>query len=377
MKTFEYERATDVASAVATLDRTPNAKPLGGGTNLVDLMKLGVERPDLLVDVSRLDFGGVDELADGGLRIGAGVRNSDLAAHPLVRTRYPALTRALVSAASGQLRNQATTGGNLLQRTRCTYFMDTTKPCNKREPGTGCGAIAGLSRELGILGVNDLCIATHPGDMAVALAALDAVVVFETVDGEQRLSIDGFFREPGDDPTRDTNLPSGALITAVELPALPVATNSTYRKARDRRSYAFALGSVAAALSVDEAGVVTDVRIALGAASPVPWRARKAEEALVGSPATPASFAAAAQLELAAATTTEQNAFKVPLLTRLVVGVLSELAGLDHEADDTAEGVDPSPFRPTGANGAHRHVAADVEPASGTADATDTEGNPA
>jgi xanthine dehydrogenase YagS FAD-binding subunit len=203
------------------------------------------------------------------------------------------------------------------------------------------------------------------------------VVVFETVDGEQRLPVDEFFREPGDDPTRDTNLPSGALITAVELPALPVATNSTYRKARDRRSYAFALGSVAAALSVDDAGLVTDVRIALGAASPVPWRARKAEEALVGSPATPASFAAAAQLELAAATTTEQNAFKVALLTRLVVGVLSELAGLDHAADDTGEGVDPSPFRPTGANGAHRHVAADVEPATDDGTGTGSEGSAA
>ena len=368
MNQFQYVRASKPQAAIEVVAKDPTAKFIAGGTNLVDLMKLGVERPDLLVDVSRVDFGGVDELPasgslpDGGVRIGAGVRNSDLAAHPLIRTRYPLLTRALVSAASGQLRNQATTGGNLLQRTRCTYFMDTTKPCDKREPGTGCGAIAGLSRELGILGVNDRCIATHPGDMAVALAALDATVVFETVDGEQRLPIGEFFREPGDDPTRDTNLPDGALITAVELPALPWATNSTYRKARDRRSYAFALGSVAAALEVDESGTITDVRIALGAASPVPWRARAAEEALVGTEATPASFAAAADVELAAATTTEQNAFKVPLLKRLIVGVLSELAGLD--ADQEQDGDDPSPFRPTGSNGSPRRVAADVDPAS-------------
>ncbi|MDY0912959.1 xanthine dehydrogenase family protein subunit M [Rathayibacter festucae] len=337
MRTFEYQRAADVVDAVRLLAASPEAKPLAGGTNLVDLMKLGVERPAALVDVSRVDFGGVEETPEGGLLIGAGVANSDLAAHPLVRRRYPALSRALLAGASGQLRNQASTGGNLLQRTRCTSFTDVSKPCNKREPGTGCSALTGVSRELAILGIakgadpGHVCIATHPGDMAVALTALDAVIRFETVDGSASLPITDFYRLPGEHPERDTDLPAGALITAVELPPLPFAATSTYRKARDRRSYAFALGSVAAALEVTD-GTVTDVRLALGAVAHAPWRARIAEDVLRGGPATVEAFTRAAEAELAAATPTEQNAFKVPLLRRLIVGVLSELAGLDEEA---------------------------------------------
>jgi len=324
---FEYERADDVPGAVAVLTRTPNAKPLAGGTNLVDLLKLGVERPDLVVDVNRIDFGGVTPQEDGGLLVGAGVRNSDLAADPLVRTRYPVLAKALLAAASGQLRNMASTGGNLLQRTRCTYFNDVTKPCNKREPGTGCPAIEGVSRELAILGASEHCIATHPGDMAVALMALDAVVRFETADGPQRLPIDDFYRLPGDEPERDTNLPPGALVTAVEIPGLPFGAVSTYRKARDRRSYAFGLATVAAALDVED-GRVRDVRLALGGVAHKPWRARTAEAALRGGPATEDAFLDAARAELAAARPTAQNAFKVPLLERMIPGVLAELAGL-------------------------------------------------
>jgi xanthine dehydrogenase YagS FAD-binding subunit len=329
MRAFDYVRSDDVAGAVAVLAEDPDAKPIAGGTNLVDLMKLGVERPDRLVDVNRIDFGGVTAQPDGGLLIGAGVRNSDLAADPLVRTRYPMLSKALLAAASGQLRNMASTGGNLLQRTRCVYFTDVTKPCNKREPGTGCPAIEGLSRELAVLGTSEHCIATHPGDMAVPLMALDAVIRFETADGPGSLPIGEFFRLPGDEPERDTNLPKGALITAVEVPGLAFGAVSTYRKARDRRSYAYGLGTVAAALDVED-GRVRDVRIALGAVAHTPWRAHRTEEALRGGPATAEAFTAAARLELADAVTTEQNAFKVPLLERMIAGVLGELAGLDR-----------------------------------------------
>jgi xanthine dehydrogenase YagS FAD-binding subunit len=321
-----------VASAVATLAAEPLAKPLAGGTNLVDLMKLGVERPELLVDINRLDLDGITETPEGGVLIGASVRNSDLAEHPLIRSRYPLLTRALLAGASGQLRNMASVGGNLLQRTRCVYFMDPTKPCNKREPGSGCPAIAGISRDLAILGTSEHCIANYPGDMAVALTALDAVIHIETVDGRSEIPIGDFYRLPGDHPELDTSLPTGALITAVELPPLAFATTSTYRKARDRRSYAFALASVAAAIDVRD-GVVHDVRIALGGVAHKPWRASIAEEALRGQPISVSLFEHAAAAELAAVTPTEQNAFKVPLTERLIAGVLRELTGMPGAGD--------------------------------------------
>ena len=329
MRELRYETPADVRSAVALLTREPAARALAGGTNLVDLMKLGVEVPDVLVDVDALDLGGIDELPGGGLRIGAGVRNSDLAADLRVRTRYPVLSRALLSAASGQLRNMASTGGNLLQRTRCVYFTNPSKACNKREPGSGCPAQTGLSRELGILGVSDSCLATHPGDLAVALAALDAVVHVETADGPATIPMADFHRLPGDAPQHDTTLPRGAVITAVELPPPVPLAASTYRKARDRASYAFALVSVAGVLVVAD-GVVRDVRIALGGVAHKPWRAGLAERALVGQPATASSFGDAVDLELAHARTTEDNAFKVPLARRLVVGTLLELAGSDR-----------------------------------------------
>ncbi|WP_229069990.1 xanthine dehydrogenase family protein subunit M [Actinoplanes sp. DH11] len=319
MKTFTYRSATGFADGLE-----PGAVFLAGGTNLVDLMKLGVAAPDVLVDVNRLVADEISELPGGGLRIGAGVRNSDLAADPRVRTRYPVLSQALLAGASGQLRNMATTGGNLLQRTRCRYFMDATKPCNKHAPGTGCPARDGDHRNLAILGGSDACIATHPSDMAVALVALDAVVNTSGPAGERRIPAEELHRLPGDAPERDTVLEHGELITSVDLPAVEV-TNSAYRKARDRASYAFAVGSVAAALTV-AGGTVGDVRLAWGAVAPKPWRARIAEERLRGAPATRESFLAAADAELAGARALRDNAYKIALMRNLTASVLERLA---------------------------------------------------
>ncbi|MGH7921201.1 MAG: FAD binding domain-containing protein, partial [Candidatus Dormibacteraceae bacterium] len=307
MKPFEFERPADARAAVALVAGRPGAAFLGGGTNLVDHMKLGIHAPQLLVDVTQLPFGGVEEQDGGGVRIGAEVRNSDLSAHPLIRERYPVLSQALVAGASGQLRNLATTAGNLLQRTRCLYFQDRTTPCNKREPGTSCSAIAGYSRELAILGVSEHCIATHPSDMAVAMAVLDAVVQVQGPEGSRSIPIGELHRLPGDEPERDTTLAKGDLITAVDLPPAPHC--STYRKVRDRASYAFALVSVAAVLEVAD-GKVADVRIALGGVAHKPWRAQTAEARLRGRPATEEAFRAAAEAELETATPTEGNAFK-------------------------------------------------------------------
>lgn len=322
---FEYHRATSVGDAVATLARRPGAMFLAGGTNLVDHLKLGLVAPTLLVDVGHLPLTDVDELPDGTLRIGAEVRNSDLAAHPVVRTRYPVLSRALLSAASGQLRNVATTAGNLLQRTRCAYFQDLTTPCNKRAPGTGCSAIGGYTRYHAILGASEHCAAVHPSDMAVALTALDAQVVFSSLAGEDRLPLSEFYRLPGDRPDLDTTLPPGALITAVDVPPPPQGARSTYRKVRDRASYAFALTSVAAELVVDD-GVVHGARIALGGVAHRPWRATRAERALLGAPATEDSFWAAATVELDAASPLAGNEFKVELTRRAIVSTLSDLS---------------------------------------------------
>jgi xanthine dehydrogenase YagS FAD-binding subunit len=322
---FAYERATDARSAVASVGRRPGAVFLGGGTNLVDHMKLGVASPDLVVDVSGLPFDGVEPLPEGGVRIGSAVRNSDLAASRVIRERYPMLSQALLSGASGQLRNLATTGGNLLQRTRCVYFQDVTTPCNKREPGSGCSALEGYNRELAILGASEACVATHPSDMAVAMAALDAVVRTQGPDGERTIPLTDLHRLPGEEPQRDTVLMHGELITAVDLPPLAFATNSRYRKVRDGRSYQFALVSVAAALDVAD-GMVRDVRIALGGVAHKPWRATRAEEALRGAPATEDSFRRAAEAELAGARPLAGNAFKVPLARNVIVGTLAELA---------------------------------------------------
>ncbi|TPQ16748.1 FAD binding domain-containing protein [Streptomyces sporangiiformans] len=324
MREFGYERAVDVSGAVTLLDTDPDARFLGGGTNLVDLMKAGVERPARLVDVRELPLDRIESAPDGGLLIGATVTNSDLAAHPEVRRRYPALAQAVLAGASGQLRNMATVGGNLLQRTRCGYFTDVTAPCNKRLPGSGCPAIEGEHHNHAILGASEHCVATHPSDMAVALAAFDAVVSYETAHGPGELPLADFYLPVGDTPHLETALPSGALITGITLPPAPVATLSRYRKVRERASYAFAIGSIAAALDVRD-GVVRDVRLAFGAVSSRPWRATAAEHALRGAPADAESFAAAADAELAAAEPLPHNGYKVTLIRNLVVAVLTEL----------------------------------------------------
>lgn len=326
MKSFTYVSATDVATALDAITQQPRAKFLGGGTNLVDLMRVGIEAPDTVVDITGLRLTEVTDLPSGGVRVGALVRNSDLAAHPLIRARYPVLSQALLAGASGQLRNMATVGGNLLQRTRCAYFYDRAAACNKRTPGSGCDAIGGFNRGHAILGVSDSCIATHPSDMAVALAALDATVEIQSVRGVRRVPLVDLHRLPGDTPHVETVLAADELITAVDLPAAPVAANSRYRKVRDRASYAFALVSVAAAIDIDtESGTVTDVRLALGGVAPKPWRAHETERVLVGAPATEESFRRAAEAELAPATVQSENAFKVELAQRVIVATLRQL----------------------------------------------------
>jgi len=324
MRPFVYQRAVDVAGAVAILAQAPQGMFLAGGTNLMDLMRLGVATPDVLVDVRRLTSDRIEDLPDGGLRIGAAVPNSELAADRRVRRRYPMLSQALLDGASGQLRNLATTGGNLLQRTRCVYFQNLTTPCNKRQPGSGCSALEGYNRELAVLGWSPACVATHPSDMAVAMVALDAVVRTQGPGGERAIPLTGLHRLPGDHPERDTVLEHGELITAVDLPSLGWATRSRYRKVRDRASYAFALVSVAAAVDVAD-GVVRDVRLALGGVAHKPWRASRAEAALRDAPATAERFGEAAEAELAAARPLAGNAFKVPLARNAIVRTLLDL----------------------------------------------------
>lgn len=325
MRTFAYERPADLAEATALLD-TPGAMLLGGGTNLVDLMKLGVAAPDVLVDVSGLGLDAVEVGPDGRLLLGASVPNSDLAAAPAVRAGFPLLSEALLAGASGQLRNMATTAGNLMQRTRCPYFMDVAKPCSKREPGTGCSARDGFHRMHAVLGASAHCIATNPSDLAVALAALDAVVVVTGRAGERRIDFEDFHRLPGDAPDVDTTLSPGEIIVRVEVPALPAGARSTYRKVRDRASYAFAVVSVGAVLTLED-GAVSDARIAFGGVAAKPWRARTAETALHGATPTPEVFAAAVAAELAAAEPLPQNAFKLPLLQSVATSVLTALSG--------------------------------------------------
>ena len=319
MKAFAFERASDAAAAVEA--GADGATYLGGGTNLVDLMKLGVAEPARLVDVSRLPHDAI-EATDSGLRIGATVRNTDLATHPLVRERYPVLSQALLAGASGQLRNLATVGGNLLQRTRCSYFQDVTKPCNKRAPGTGCPAREGEHRNHAILGHSEHCVATHPSDMAVALAAIEATVEVRSSAGVRTIPIPGLHRLPGDRPQHDTVLNPGDLITAVELG--PPVPRSVYRKVRDRASFAFAVFSVAAAVQLDD-GVVKEARIALGGVAHVPWRAERAEAVLRGREPTPEAFAEAAEAELEQAQPLRDNAFKVQLARNVIVRTLAEL----------------------------------------------------
>ncbi|HYR29550.1 MAG TPA: xanthine dehydrogenase family protein subunit M [Thermoanaerobaculia bacterium] len=321
MRPFKYVRATNHNSAARAVGANPNAKFLAGGTNLLDLMKEDVERPNELVDVTRLPLKEIKPLR-GGVSIGALATNSETANNALIRNNYPLLSQAIVAGASAQLRNMATNGGNLLQRTRCQYFYDTALPCNKREPGSGCGALQGLNRYHAILGWSESCVATYPGDMATALYALEAVVRVRAADGRERaIPVSDFHRLPGNTPQRDTNLEHGELIVAIELPKSPFAKNSYYLKVRDRASYAFALVSVAAALDL-AGGTIRQARVVLGGVAHKPWRSAEAEAALAGQPATEASFRAAAEAALQGAKPLAHNAFKVELGKRAVVRAL-------------------------------------------------------
>lgn len=330
MNPFAYSRATDAAQAVSAIPAKPHSKFLGGGTNLIDLMKMGVETPANVVDITRLPLAQIEELPDGkGVRIGALARNSDVAQHPLIVQRYPLLSQALLAGASPQLRNMATVGGNLMQRTRCYYFYDPAFPqCNKRNPGSGCGAINGYNRIHAILGQSEQCIATNPSDMNVALSALDAVVRVQGPNSEREFPFVQFHRLPAATPNIDTNLREDELITAVDLPALPFATRSHYLKIRERASYAFALVSVAAALEIDADRKITQVRLALGGVAHKPWRARKAEEQLIGKTADENAFRAAAEAELAAAKGYAHNSFKIELAKRSILRALTTVAGM-------------------------------------------------
>jgi xanthine dehydrogenase YagS FAD-binding subunit len=323
MKLFDYARADSIGTATRD-GAVPGARFIAGGTNLLDLMKLQVETPETLIDISRLALTDIEEREDGGLTIGALVPNSDLAADARVIERYPVLSRALLAGASGQLRNKASTGGNLLQRTRCYYFYDPATPCNKRDPGSGCSAIGGENRILAILGTSDQCIATHPSDMAVAMRALEAVIITQKPDGDRRrIAIDEFYRLPGTAPEIETVLEPGELITHVELPPAP-AGRQTYRKVRDRASYAFALVSVAGIVAVEN-GRIASARLAFGGLGPMPWRNEAVEAALVGQEPTDAAFHAAADALLADARGYGSNDFKIPLTRRTLVATLREL----------------------------------------------------
>jgi xanthine dehydrogenase YagS FAD-binding subunit len=325
MINFEYARANDVADAVRQIAADPTAKFIAGGTNLLDLMKEDVERPTRLIDISRLPLSKIEETPGGGLRIGALVPNSDLAWHPKIAQRYPVLASAILAGASAQLRNMASTGGNLLQRTRCFYFYDTTTPCNKREPGSGCSAIIGINRINAILGTSDACIATHPSDMCVALVTLDAKVHVAGPAGERVISISDFHRLPGNTPQRDTNLDANEIVIAVELPARGFANNYTYLKIRDRLSYAFAIVSVAVGMEID-GSTIQQARFALGGVAHKPWRDESAEAALTGQAASAETFKRAADLALRDAKGFEHNAFKIELARRTIVRALTQAA---------------------------------------------------
>ena len=322
MNPFNYISAESAGKAV---DATGSfAKFLGGGTNLLDLMREHIEQPDLLIDITRLPLADIEELPGGGVRIGALVRNAHLAANTMIRRAYPVLSQAILMGASAQLRNMATTGGNLMQRTRCYYFYDKTARCNKRQPGSGCDAREGFNRIHAILGSSDACIATHPSDLCVALTALDATVQVTGKNGAREIAFPDFHYLPGNTPQIETDLRADELITAVDIPSLPFAKNSLYRKVRDRASYAFALVSVAAAVELEQ-GSIKQVRLALGGVAHKPWRAWKAEKILTGAPATAGNFKAAAEAELQEATGFEHNRFKIELAKRTIINVLTEL----------------------------------------------------
>ena len=325
MISFQYARANDIADAVHQMAADPAAKFIAGGTNLIDLMKEDVERPSRLIDISRLPLKTIEATADGGVRIGALVPNSDLAYHPLIDQRYPMLASAILAGASSQLRNMASTGGNLLQRTRCYYFYDVTTPCNKRKPGSGCSAINGLNRIHAILGASQACIATHPSDMCVALAALDARVHVTGPAGARTIAFSDLHRLPENTPQSDTNLHRDEIVTAIELPARGFASNYTYLKIRDRLSYAFALVSIAVGLEL-EGATIKEARLALGGVAHKPWRDAASEAALRGQAATQAAFTHAADLLLRDARGYRHNSFKIELARRGIVRALTQAA---------------------------------------------------
>ncbi|MBJ9975831.1 xanthine dehydrogenase family protein subunit M [Pseudomonas sp. S75] len=331
MTPFSYHRPTTIDEALNCAGA--GSRFIAGGTNLVDLMKENIERPERLIDLSLLGMDQVQSTPEGGLLIGALVSNADLAWHPLIEQHYPLLSEAILAGASPQLRNMASTGGNLLQRTRCYYFYDTGTPCNKREPGTGCPARAGLNRIHAILGASDACVATHPSDMCVALAALEAVVHVQGLDGTRSIAFKDFHRLPGDAPQRDNQLAEGELITAIELPRAHFASHYRYLKIRDRASYAFALVSVAAALRLD-GGRIQEARLALGGVAHKPWRDAAAEEALRGQLVCEALFTQVARSILQHAEPLAHNAFKVELAERAIVRALMEAA---HRTQDTGD----------------------------------------
>ena len=319
MHPFEYSRANDFSGAATAVASMPHATFLAGGTTLIDLMKLNVETPTNVVDINHLPLTKIEPLPDGGVRIGALVRNSDLAHDETIKQNFPALSEALLSGASAQLRNMASTGGNLLQRTRCTYFRDAHSPCNKREPGSGCAALEGFNRSHAVLGTSDKCIATHPSDMCVAMVALDASIRTKTPDGHERsIPIGDFYVAYGDDPAKENVLAHGEIITAVDLPGSPRAKRSHYLKVRDRASYEFALASAAVAVELD-GGVIKSARVALGGVATKPWRSHEAEAAIVGKTVSEGLFTAAAEAALAGAKPREFNAFKVELAKRTLV----------------------------------------------------------
>jgi xanthine dehydrogenase YagS FAD-binding subunit len=326
MRSFAYSRPSSIDDAIAAMEKHPDARLLGGGTNLVDLMKMGVEKPSMLIDIARLPLTGIERNGDG-VRIGAMAKNSAVANHPFIRERYPVLAQALLAGASAQIRNMATVGGNLLQRTRCFYFYDPSySECNKRNPGSGCSAISGYNRIHAILGSSDQCIAAHPSDMAVALAALDAVVHVRGPHGERSIALADFYRLPGSTPYLETDLKPGELILAIDLP--PIASRKAhYLKVRDRNSFAFALVSVAAIVGVDENNRVGDIRVALGGVAPKPWRVPEAEQMLRGNEAIEANYRQAAEILVRGAKTFRYNAFKVELAQRAIVRALSIATG--------------------------------------------------
>jgi xanthine dehydrogenase YagS FAD-binding subunit len=333
MNRFDYVRPTTVDEAVRAIASGAQARFIAGGTNLVDLMKYNVERPERLVDITRLPLDRIEE-RDGGLRLGALVTNSTVAYDDRVKARYPLLSSAILAGASGQLRNAATTGGNLLQRTRCYYFYDDATPCNKREPGTGCAAIGGVNRIHAIFGTSPSCIATHPSDMCVALAALEATVRVAGPGGERTIPFAEFHRLPGDTPERDTNLAADEIVLSVDLPDEDFGAHHTYLKLRDRLSYAFALVSVAAVIKLDGDTIQT-ARFALGGVAHKPWRNREAEASLIGKPATPETFAAAADIVVAEAQPQSENAFKIELARRAIArGLAQAAAGTPQSQSD-------------------------------------------